>query len=200
MNVTADLMLPTFDAGEQSLDPWPVAANTICDAVNGSRFVVNDVLASRRDSGPCVRWGAHEVRRYRDELYLLRQAAVPAHRPGLDWSMAGPLQLPAAGGTLRVTPGTGRGIRASAVAAAGVRVAWRQGGERCKPAGRGHRHALKKLFQEQGIPPWERSRIPLIYVQDSLAAVAGLWVCDPFQAGPDEAGLVIHWEPGGEDA
>lgn len=162
--------------------------------------IVNDVLASRRDSAPCVRWGGHEVRRYRDELYLLRQAAAPAHNPGLEWNLAGPLQLPGAGGMLRVTPGTGCGIRAAAVAAAGAHVAWRQGGERCQPAGRGHRHALKKLFQERGIPPWERGRIPLIYIQGSLAAVAGLWVCEPFQAGPDEPGLVIHWEPGRENA
>jgi tRNA(Ile)-lysidine synthase len=156
--------------------------------------IVNDVLASRRDSGPCVRWGGYEVRRYRDELYLLHQAVVPDPGPELDWSMTGPLALPAAGGTLRVTPGTGRGIRAAAVGAAGVRVAWRQGGERCRPAGRGHRHALKKLFQERGIPPWERDRIPLIYIGDALAAVAGLWVCEPFQAGPAEPGLLIDWE------
>ena len=114
--------------------------------------------------------------------------------------MTGPLQLPAAGGTLRVTPGTGCGIRATAVCAAGVRVAWRQGGERCRPAGRGHRHTLKKLFQEQGIPPWERDRIPLIYIDDALAAVVGLWVCDPFQAGPAEPGLLVDWERGIDNA
>jgi len=162
--------------------------------------IVNDVLASRRDSGPCVRWGGHEVRRYRDELYLLGQTLVPERRPQLEWNMAAPLPLPAAGGTLRVTPATGRGIRATAVGAAGVRVAWRQGGERCRPAGRGHRHALKKLFQEQGIPPWERDRIPLIYIDDTLAAVAGLWVCDPFQAGPAEPGLLVDWERDGDSA
>jgi tRNA(Ile)-lysidine synthase len=76
-----------------------------------------------------------------------------------------------------------------------VRVAWRQGGECCQPAGRGHHHSLKKLFQEKGVPPWERSRIPLIYIQDQLAAVAGLWVCEPFQAGPAERGFTINWLP-----
>jgi tRNA(Ile)-lysidine synthase len=156
--------------------------------------IVNDVLTSRRDSGPCVRWGGHEVRRYRDELYLLQQSVVPVPGQRLDWSMTGPLPVP--GGTLRVTPVTGSGIRAAALAAGGVQVAWRQGGERCQPAGRDHRHALKKLFQEQGIPPWERERVPLIYIGGTLAAVAGLWVCEPFQAGPDEPGLRVDWERG----
>jgi hypothetical protein len=34
----------------------------------------------------------------------------------------------------------------------------------------------------------------LIYIGDELAAVAGLWVCEPFQAGPTEAGLCIEWD------
>ena len=62
-----------------------------------------------------------------------------------------------------------------------------QGWERCLPAGREQHHSLKKLFQEAAYPPWERHRIPLIYLGDELAMVAGLWVCEPFQAAPAEA-------------
>jgi tRNA(Ile)-lysidine synthase len=158
--------------------------------------IMNDVTGSRRDSEPCVRWGGFEIRRYREELFLLCQTG-PGGQPGaLDWAMAGPLALPGSGGVLTATAETGRGIRAAAVPAGRVRVAWRQGGEYCQPAGRGHHHRLKKLFQEQGIPPWERSRIPLIYIEDQLAAVAGMWVCEPFQAGPAESGFMINWLPG----
>ncbi|MCK5479607.1 MAG: tRNA lysidine(34) synthetase TilS, partial [Gammaproteobacteria bacterium] len=155
--------------------------------------IQNDVLHSRRDAEPCVRWGAHEVRRYRDDLYLLQQRSEPDNSRILEWPLPQPLALPGAGGVLNATPGTGRGIRASAVES-GVRVSWRRGGERCLPAGRGQHHSLKKLFQERGIPPWERSRIPLIYINDQLAAVAGLWVCEPFHARPAESGLLIDWQ------
>jgi tRNA(Ile)-lysidine synthase len=55
---------------------------------------------------------------------------------------------------------------------------------------------LKKLFQEQGLPPWERARIPLLFIDDQLAAVADLWICEPFQAGPRESGYRIHWQAG----
>jgi len=158
--------------------------------------ILNDVTGSRRDSEPCVRWGSFEIRRYREELFLLRQTG-PGEQPGaLEWALAGPLALPGPGGVLTATAETGGGIRAVAVPAGRVRVAWRQGGEYCRPAGRGHHHRLKKLFQEQGVPPWERSRIPLIYIEDQLAAVAGMWVCEPFQAGPAEPGFVINWLPG----
>ncbi|MGB5540521.1 MAG: tRNA lysidine(34) synthetase TilS, partial [Gammaproteobacteria bacterium] len=74
------------------------------------------------------------------------------------------------------------------------RVGWRRGGERCAPAGRGQHHALKKLFQEAGIPPWQRARIPLIFIDRQLAAVPGLWICEPFQAGPGEPGVQIDWD------
>jgi tRNA(Ile)-lysidine synthase len=147
--------------------------------------IMNDVTGSRRDSEPCVRWGGFEIRRYREELFLLHQAGSEDQPGALEWALAGPLALPGSGGVLTATAETGRGIRAAAVPAGRVRVAWRQGGE-----------YLKKLFQEQGIPPWERSRIPLIYIEDQLAAVAGMWVCEPFQAGPAESGFIINWLPG----
>ena len=157
--------------------------------------IINDVVGSRPDSGPCVRWDCYEMRRYRRELFLLPQALPGSQAGTLDWVLARPLALPRAGGVLTADPVTGSGLRADAVADGNVRVCWRRGGESCRPVGRDHHHSLKKLFQEQGIPPWERSRIPLIYVQNQLAAVAGLWVCEPFQAGPAEQGFSINWLP-----
>jgi len=155
--------------------------------------IQQDALHSRPDAEPCVRWGDFELRRYRDRLYVLHQMAVPLPGQELEWSLQAPLSIPQAGGELSVIPQTGQGIRESVLDGNGVRVGWRRGGERCVPAGRGQHHSLKKLFQEQGIPPWQRARIPLIYIGGQLAAVAGLWVCEPFQAGPGEPGLLIQW-------
>ena len=156
--------------------------------------IVNDVLHSRPDAEPCVRWDRYEVRRYREAIYCLQQTAVRPATEVLDWTLSEPLTLPGAGGVLTATPVSGAGMRRSDARASGVRVTWRKGGERCLPAGRGHHHSLKKLFQEQGIPPWERDRIPLIYIHDQLAMVPGLWVCEPFQAGPSEPGMLIDWD------
>ena len=156
--------------------------------------IVNDILHSRPDAGPCVRWDRYEVRRYREAMYCLPQSANRHVTAVLDWSLSEPLTLPGAGGVLTATPVSGAGMRRSDASAGGVHVTWRKGGERCLPAGRGHHHSLKKLFQEQGIPPWERDRIPLIYIQDQLAMVPGLWVCEPFQAGPAEPGVLIDWD------
>ena len=173
---------------------------TVKDGMSPSAAVLariaHDVLGSRADAEACVRWGACELRRYRDRLYLLPR--VPPHDSPvpIEWRPETALELPRAGGVLSASRRMGGGVRAAAFAGAAVRVTWRRGGERCRPAGRRHHHALKKLFQESGIPPWERGRIPLVYIGTELAAVADLWVCDPFSAGPDEPGFTIRWDRG----
>lgn len=156
--------------------------------------MLDDIPRSRGDAQPCVSWGGYELRRYRDTLYLLQARPEPAPAEALSWTLDAPLVLPGAGGVLHARPTTGRGIRRAAVPDGGVLVRWRHGGECCAPAGRGRHHALKKLFQEHGIPPWERTRIPLIFVGERLALVAGLWVCEPFQAGPGESAFEITWD------
>jgi len=35
-------------------------------------------------------------------------------------------------------------------------------------------------MQEAGIPPWERTRIPLIYLDDQLVAVGSYWRVDEY--------------------
>lgn len=155
--------------------------------------IQGDVLAAAEDSTPCVRWAGVEVRRYRDLMYAM--PPLPAHDANtvLAWDLDQPLILPDCNGKLIAHSEMGDGLKASLCRALAVSVRFRQGGERCRPAARGHTHALKKLFQEQGIPPWQRDRIPLIYVGDQLAAVGGLWVCEPFQAGSGEAGITLEW-------
>ncbi|MCG6899233.1 MAG: tRNA lysidine(34) synthetase TilS [Gammaproteobacteria bacterium] len=156
--------------------------------------IVNDVLHSRADASPCVRWDRYEVRRYRDEVFCLQQTPRRNTTRVLDWSLSGPLILPDKGGVLTAVAVSGAGIRRSDAMAGTLSVRWRKGGECCRPAGRGHLHSLKKMFQEQGIPPWERNRIPLIYIEDRLAMVPGFQVCEPFQAGPADPGVLIEWD------
>lgn len=154
--------------------------------------IETDVLAAAEDSTPCVRWPGAEVRRYRGLIHAL--SPLPPHDPGaiLAWDTAQPLTLPD-GSLLTARAVKGGGLKASLCHNQAVTVRFRQGGEQCRPAGRGHTHELKKLFQEQGIPPWQRDRIPLVCIGDRLASVADLWVCEPFQAKGDEKGVVVEW-------
>ena len=69
----------------------------------------------------------------------------------------------------------------------------RVGGERCKPFGRDKSQKINNLFQEFEIPDWKRNSIPLIYINDRIAAVGDLWVCDEFHTNLDESGISIVW-------
>ncbi len=154
------------------------------------QHILTDVLHAGPDRVPCVQWAGVEVRRYRKRLFAMAPLAPHDSCARYGWNLTDPLALPV--GCLRSVPASGKGLRAN-LGATGVTVAFRQGGEVCQPAGRQHRHELKKLFQEAGVPPWQRDRIPLLYVEDDLAAVAGLWVCQQFAAAANEAGLELHW-------
>ncbi len=153
--------------------------------------ILSDVLTAAEDSTPCLRWPGAELRRYREHIYAMRPLGT--HDPAviLPWDMHSTLSLPADIGTLSTTPAQGQGLKASLCGAANITVRFRHGGEHCRPAGRGHTHELRKLFQEAGIPPWQRDRMPLIYVGTDLAAIGDVWVCEPFQASAEEQGIVI---------
>jgi tRNA(Ile)-lysidine synthase len=107
----------------------------------------------------------------------------------LDWDVKSSLALPD-GSELSVTKEQGKGLR---IPEDGVNIRFRSGGERCKPTGRSGSNTLKKLFQEYGLEPWLRNRVPLIYVKDQLAAVGDLWVCDEFSVSEEEQGAVLQW-------
>ncbi|HHO67652.1 MAG TPA: tRNA lysidine(34) synthetase TilS, partial [Gammaproteobacteria bacterium] len=145
--------------------------------------VTPELLACRPDATPCVHWPGAELRRYRDALYLSAPLPPPPAGLRLAWRPAQPLELAAAGGVLSARPVSGGGLDAARFGAR-LEIRFRAGGERLRPAGRSHRHALKKLLQAAGVPAWERERLPLVYADGELVAVPGLCVAEGCQAGP----------------
>ena len=143
-----------------------------------------EVLAARDDSDPVLFGQAYNVRRYRDRLYCLK-SHTPDYVQETVW--------PAGQATIKVsdrqrlscTPSSA-GISREHWQNANIKVTARSGGEKISLPGRTGRHALKKLFQEAGIPPWERVAIPLIYLDDKLAAVGDLWISAEFYSDEDQ--------------
>lgn len=150
-----------------------------------------DVLHAAPDAEPLVCWGDIRLRRYRDRLYLddVHEEGDPSRC--LDWQPGHSLVLP--GGLLSAVSAQGEGVAARHLPDAPLQVRFRQGGESLRPAGRREQHTLKHLFQEAGVPPWERARVPLIYRGNALLAVAGYWVNTEFQARADEPGVRFLW-------
>jgi tRNA(Ile)-lysidine synthase len=155
------------------------------------------LVAARQDGQPRVRWKGAELKRYREHLYLSRQFTdIGCEYFSRTWDFGSPLETEA--GLLSAKKKRGFGINAALVANSEVTVHFRRGGERCRPENRRHSQSLKRLFQEWGVPPWQRSRIPLIFVGDVIAAVAGICTCVPYAVTQDEMGWEITWSPSAE--
>lgn len=138
---------------------------------------IMDSLAARIDSQPRVSFAGVEIRRYRDQLMLVRAGTAAPASP-LPWSMDEPLPLPDRATPLRREEFTGMGLVVPPGAALEIR--YRRGGERIRLCGQAHSKSLKKLFQERGVPPWERDHVPLLYIDGALAAVTGIGVAAAF--------------------
>jgi len=170
------------------------------------QHILSDALAAAVDRNPCIRWPGAEIRRYRDGLYAMQPLKPHNASQRFIWQAGNqgwpPLDVPGVG-HLELRKTEGKGLRSEALTGGSLIVGFRQGGERFRPAGRAHRQELKKLLQEAGIPPWERERLPLIYLPSTsaisgklgengpLLAVVGLGTAADAAVGPGEAG----WYP-----
>jgi len=154
----------------------------------------HDMLAAQEDRLPVIEWDGFEVRRFRGLLY-----GGPVHPGNLhgavsfEWEWSQPLLLPDRLGSLRAQTGRGAGL-VRALLPRTLRVEFRHGGEALRPAGDPHRRDLKKLLQAADILPWWRNRLPLLWVDDRLAAVGDLWTADEFSAGADSESVQVVWQ------
>jgi len=136
--------------------------------------IVNEVMHSREDAKACVQWQHNEIRKFRDKLYLLSDVSKHDSSQSYLWNLNEQLDLPSLNTTL-----TYRALKEYGVSLDNIdqlTVRFRQGGEVMRPRGRGCQKDLKALFQESGVEPWQRERIPLLYHGDQLIFVWGYWV------------------------
>ncbi len=135
--------------------------------------IVQTVLSAAPDKNPVIAFGAAQIRRYRDDIYLFANGSYdflnnPHNQKNnkiinISWDGCTPLIIESIGQwpPLFTTPQTNLSVR------------FRQGGEKVWCKQRKQHVALKNLLQEKGIPPWERARIPLLFRDNVLEAV--LW-------------------------
>lgn len=151
--------------------------------------LVRQLAEAGEERQPCVRWPGTEVRRYRDLLHALPPLQLPPHDWTAEFSGA-ELALPLDLGTLRLTR------MPPPQALPNLLVRFRRGGESLRLHTGGHTRELRDLFQEAGIPPWQRGRLPLLFGRDgTLLAVADLWLAESGARLLDELDTRLEWTP-----
>ncbi|MDD5579866.1 MAG: tRNA lysidine(34) synthetase TilS [Methylobacter sp.] len=142
------------------------------------KSLLTQVLAARKDSDPVLSGQGYCVRRYQDKLYCLQQSITEA-RQDISWPAGQPSLKIADREILSCVPSSA-GLLREQWDNSTIIVRFRRGGEKiCLPGRKGH-HSLKNLFQEAGIPPWERKNFPLVYLNNELAAVGDKWISATF--------------------
>jgi tRNA(Ile)-lysidine synthase len=140
--------------------------------------ILNEVVAAAGHRDPVLSGQGYSIRRYRDKLYCLTNLSGTEPQDRV-WP-AGQASIKITDDrTLSCVPSS-KGISRERWQDATVEVRFRRGGEKIRLPGREGHHSLKNLFQEAGIPPWERDVMPFVYLNDTLAAVGDLWVSAAF--------------------
>ena len=153
--------------------PLPDYADLMC--------VWSEVCLAQPDSEPLLAWRGVEIRRYQRQLFAMPPLISFNTSLEIQWlDKSQPLLLPN-GESLSPTQAF-TGINATMWQIGQVSIRYRQGGEKIQPIGRHQHHELKKLLQVQGVPTWQRQRIPLLYINQQLAAVLGYWIAQEFAA------------------
>ena len=155
-----------------------------------SQKKINEVLAGLDQptrTGKCIiSTATHEFGIYGGRLYFTIK--LPPVDPSweTEWHPKQPLAVPTLGWVLKLKLNTPKGIAQKWLEHAPWQIKLRTGGERILLPGHKQHSLLKNLLQEARIPPWRRERLPLIYIQDRLAAVANLWFSAEFAAKTGE--------------
>jgi tRNA(Ile)-lysidine synthase len=156
---------------------------------------LRQIFEAEADHLPAIEWGRCVLRRYRHRVFL-----TETHPPRLDatlqWRTAPGAQLDLGPnlGVLRWVAQNG-GIDAGRLPET-LTVRRRGGGESLKPGSRAKTQSVQHLCQSQGVLPWLRDALPLVFAGDALIAVADLWLDARWCVAWGEPGLGVAWEGG----
>jgi tRNA(Ile)-lysidine synthase len=135
----------------------------------------------------------YALRRFREHLYLVRQGDDPPVDVVAKWNGRMRWPVPDFGGVLIMRRGVGVGMGDRWVQAGRVSARSRTAGARIRLQQGGGRKTLKNVFQEAGLPPWERARLPLVHIDGELAYVPGIGSDAAFHAKRNEIGWTVAW-------
>ena len=138
-----------------------------------------------------IRWKEGEFRAYREFLYLLPLQPKVRNLEAQHWQGLDDLKINEVEVTLSTRLRKGSGIKMSSMKNAHFVLDWQHEDRVIQPSMSRHNRTIRNLFQEHGIPPWERCRLPYVYLGDDLVCIPGLAVEKAYAASGTEIGLEI---------
>jgi tRNA(Ile)-lysidine synthase len=170
--------------------------------------MVTQLLEARDDAQLLVTHPECHIRRHRGRLFITPklvdlagmrdpddEGVIEKHGEAFRWNGEAQLHFPAYGGVLHFEP-AGQGFDADWLRAQPLVIDFRKGGERLKLAANRPTRSLKAHYQACDIPAWERTRLPIVSVNDELLFAAGLGMdCRHVGAAAASGQMIsLHWE------
>lgn len=139
-----------------------------------------NLVNARHDSNGIVNVRDYEFRRHKDSLCLL-MPQKPQKPFRYVWSAPyDDLFIAETGLTVTFEECIRQGLQLPS--SDDVIIKSRAGGELIKLGQPGFHKAVKKVLQESSIPPWQRDSVPLVYIEERLAAVWQLAVAVDYRS------------------
>ncbi len=135
---------------------------------NQLQAMLTDVVNTRCDAMPCMHWKGYEMRRFNDRLYVMLRLEPFDSSLRYSWSLDQDCLIEPLAMRLSAQSSTAISLREK-YQVDRVSVRFRQGGERMQR--QGHHQSLKKFFQQVSVPPWQRDRTPLLFIEEDLVEV-----------------------------
>jgi tRNA(Ile)-lysidine synthase len=155
--------------------------------------MLQQLCGARQGAAVQLVFGDWQLRRYQGKAYALPMLPEPDENFCAEWLGDVALELPELGGTLYFEPVIGHGLSLEKLRQATVTVRLRHGAEHIHLDNNRPTRTLKNLLQEQGIPPWQRDMLPLLFCGEALVAIPGIGVECAYQAAAEEAGVELKW-------
>ena len=171
---------------------WLQKLGQIMPSEQRLRQIVEEVIFVRQDSNPELKIGIYTIRKFNDKLVCLPKLPEIDTRESYVWQPGQSALDLKNNGNLRIIKAPS-GISAEQWQnTAQIEIKYRQGGESIYLQGREGQHKLKKLFQEALIPPWEREKIPLLFLDGKLAIVGNNWISSEFYVAQGDC-VTLLW-------
>ncbi len=158
---------------------------------------LEEMLRQLREAGEGaqirITWQDWQLRCYQDHAYVL-PVTLPAVDFSIVWQGENEVVLPASHGVLYFERVVGQGLSLSKLQQGIVSIRPRHGSATIRLDAARPRQSLRNMLQQQGVPPWQRELLPLLYCGDELVWVPGVASADEFAVSEGEDGVLVSWK------
>ena len=156
--------------------------------------LLRQILTAKKDAELKIQLTKnYEIRRYQDEIYIVRKSPNKDKNYAMVWAGESEMLLPN-GTKLRFKKVKGKGIGLNFLKGKKLIISNRKGGESFKPDLTRPTKKIKQLLQESNLPPWEREKLPFVFLGKNLVCLPTFGIENTYQAQSSKTGLEIIWE------